>query len=73
MPALNVNSMREEPDESLVEDRYNKSSNPVIFCSMIWVTLFSTVSAEAQGRRPVMAIDGGAIGGYWEIGKIIDG
>ena len=49
MPGLNVNSMREEPDESLVADRYNKSSKPVIFCSMIWVTLFSTVSAEAPG------------------------
>jgi len=41
--------MREVPAESLVADRYSMFSNPVIFCSMIWVTLFSTVSAEAPG------------------------
>ena len=35
--------------ESLVADTYSILSNPVIFCSMIWVTLFSTVSAEAPG------------------------
>ena len=49
VPGLKVNSMREAPDESLVPERYSMSSKPVIFCSMIWVTLFSTVSAEAPG------------------------
>ena len=49
VPGLKVNSMREEPDASLVPERYSMSSNPVIFCSMIWVTLFSTVCAEAPG------------------------
>jgi len=41
--------MRDAPAESLVPERYSMSSKPVIFCSMIWVTLFSTVSAEALG------------------------
>jgi len=47
VPGLKVNSIREDPEESLVPEMYSMSSNPVIFCSMIWVTLFSTVSAEA--------------------------
>ncbi len=37
------------PDESLVADKYSILSKPVIFCSMICVTLFSTVSADAPG------------------------
>ena len=41
--------MREAPEESLVPEIYSMSSKPVIFCSMICVTLFSTVSAEAPG------------------------
>ncbi len=49
VPGLNVSSMRDDPEESLVPERYSMSSKPVIFCSMIWVTLFSTVSAEAPG------------------------
>ena len=49
VPASKVSSMRDEPDESLVADMYRRLSNPVIFDSMIWVTLFSTVSAEAPG------------------------
>ena len=49
VPGAKVSSMRDAPDESLVADRYSILSKPVIFCSMIWVTLFSTVSAEAPG------------------------
>ena len=35
--------------ELLVACMYSSLSKPVIFCSMIWVTVFSTVSAEAPG------------------------
>ena len=47
VPGAKVSSRRDPPAESLVADMYSNLSNPVIFCSMIWVTLFSTVSAEA--------------------------
>ena len=49
VPGAKVNSIRPLPDESLVAVMYSSLSKPVIFCSMIWVTLFSTVSAEAPG------------------------
>ena len=48
-PAVNVSSIRALPAESLVPDRYSILSKPVIFCSMICVTVFSTVSADAPG------------------------
>jgi hypothetical protein len=41
--------MRPAPEASLVADMYSSLSKPVIFCSMICTTLFSTVSAEAPG------------------------
>jgi len=37
---------------------------------MIWVTLFSTVSAEAPVYVAVIEMDGGAICGYWETGRL---
>ena len=49
VPGAKVSSTREAPAESLVADRYSILSKPVIFCSMICVTLFSTVSADAPG------------------------
>ncbi len=49
VPGAKVSWVREAPAESLVADRYSILSKPVIFCSMICVTLFSTVSAEAPG------------------------
>src|SRR5450756_1233948 len=67
VPGAKVSSIREEPDESLVEERYSILSKPVIFCSMICVILFSTVSADAPGSKPVMAMEGGAMGGYWDM------
>lgn len=45
------------------------SSKPVIFCSITWVTVFSTVSAEAPGKKASTAMAGGAIGGYWAMGS----
>ena len=47
------------------------SSKPVIFCSMSWVTLFSTVSAEAPGYEASIEIEGGAMGGYWETERFL--
>ncbi len=44
------------------------SSKPVIFCSMICVTVFSTVSADAPGKKASMAMAGGAMGGYCATG-----
>lgn len=41
--------MRDPPAESLEADMYNSLSSPVSLCSMTWVTLFSTVSAEDPG------------------------
>ena len=36
---------------------------------MIWTTLSSTVWAEAPVYEPRITIEGGAIGGYWEMGR----
>ncbi len=49
VPGAKVNSMRDAPEELLLADRYSILSKPVIFCSMICVTLSSTVFAEAPG------------------------
>src|SRR6185369_2594025 len=44
---------------------------PLSFCSMTWVTVSCTVWAEAPGYTALMAIWGGAIGGYWETGSFL--
>ena len=62
--------MRELPAELLVAEKYSMLSKPVICCSMICVTVFSTVSAEAPGYVESMAIEGGAIGGYCDMGNL---
>ena len=49
VPGAKVSSILPAPEESLVADMYSSLSNPVIFCSMIWTTLSSTVWAEAPG------------------------
>ena len=49
VPAANVRLISPAPEESLVEAMYSMRSRPVIFCSMIWITLSSTVLAEAPG------------------------
>ena len=41
-----------------------------MLCSMIWVTLFSMVCAEAPGYLVVIRTDGGATSGYWEMGSL---
>ena len=40
-----------------------------MFCSMIWVTEFSMVSAEAPVYSVVTRTEGGAISGYWDTGS----
>src|SRR5208283_1551259 len=42
---------------------------PFSFCSTTWVTVSSTVWADAPGYTAFMVICGGAIGGYWETGS----
>jgi len=69
VPGAKVSSRRAPPAESLEADMYSSRSRPVIFCSMSWVTLFSTVSADAPGYDAARAMDGGAISGYWEMGR----
>ena len=49
VPGAKVSSILPAPDASLLPDMYSSLSKPVIFCSMTWVTLFSTVSADAPG------------------------
>ena len=49
VPGAKVRVIWADPEASLVADMYSMSANPVIFCSMIWTTVFSTVSAEAPG------------------------
>ena len=44
---------------------------PLSFCSTIWVTVSCTVCAEAPGYIALMVICGGAIGGYWETGRVL--
>jgi len=70
VPGAKVNWMRELPAELLVAEKYSILSKPVICCSMICVTVFSTVSAEAPGYVESMAIEGGAIGGYCDMGNL---
>jgi hypothetical protein len=50
VPGSKVSSSLAWPEEELSPLRYKSPSRPVIFCSMIWVTVFSTVSAEAPGK-----------------------
>jgi len=69
VPGAKVSSMRAEPDESLVAERYSIWSRPVIFCSMIWVTLFPR-SLPRPGIRGHNIDRGGAIGGYCDMGKL---
>ena len=38
---------------------------------MTWVTVSCTVWAEAPGYMALMVICGGAIGGYWETGRVL--
>src|SRR6185369_12036712 len=44
---------------------------PFSFCSMTWVTVSCTVWAEAPGYTALMAIWGGAMGGYWDTGSFL--
>ena len=46
---LNVSVMTAAPELSLVEERYSSPSSPFICCSITWVTVFSSVWAEAPG------------------------
>ena len=41
-----------------------------MFCSIIWVTEFSTTCAEAPGYTALTVIVGGATVGYMEIGRL---
>jgi len=70
VPGAKVSVRVPVPDESLVADMYSIRSRPVIFCSMIWTTLSSTVLADAPGKTAEMEMDGGAMGGYWEMGRL---
>ena len=49
VPALKVRVIVAAPELSLVDDMYSRPSRPFIFCSMTWVTLSSTVLADAPG------------------------
>src|SRR5512143_623213 len=44
---------------------------PLSFCSITWVTVSCTVWADAPGYTAFMVIWGGAIGGYWETGRVL--
>ena len=44
---------------------------PFSFCSTTWVTVSCTVWAEAPGYMALMVICGGAMGGYWETGRVL--
>src|SRR6185295_505015 len=54
-----------------VEDdwKYRRPSIPVSCCSRIWVTLPSSVAAEAPGKVARMLIWVGATSGYWATGR----
>ena len=69
-PGAKVSVSDAPPEESDVALMYSILSRPVIFCSMIWVTLSSTVLAEAPGYMARIEIDGGAIGGYCDTGRL---
>jgi hypothetical protein len=72
VPGAKVSSILGAPDASLVADMYNNLSNPVIFCSMICTTLFSTVSAEAPGIEGVDGDGGRRDGRVLGDGQIVD-
>ncbi len=64
-----VRRMETCPAASLVEWMYKSPSMPLSFCSMIWVTVSSSVSAEAPGYLAEMVTTGGAMRGYWATGR----
>jgi hypothetical protein len=49
VPFSNVRVMAAEPSEADCEVKYSRWSRPVSCCSMIWVTVVSTVAALAPG------------------------
>ena len=49
VPAVKVRVMLALPFEDELEDMYRMPSSPVICCSITWVTVLATVSAEAPG------------------------
>lgn len=59
------------PLELLLEEIYSRLSIPFIFCSMIDVTVFCNVSAEAPEYDALIDMDGGATLGYWATGSCV--
>jgi hypothetical protein len=57
------------PVESLDDCTNRSPSRPLSFCSMICVTVSSSVWADAPGYVALIAMVGGAIAGYCETGS----
>src|SRR5262249_9059129 len=60
----NVTLMLAAPAELDALEKYRRPSTPVSCCSSTWVTLFSTVSADAPGYPAEMLTLGSATSGY---------
>src|SRR3569832_2268889 len=69
VPCLNVTLMFAPPEEVDELEKYWRPSMPVSCCSSTWVTLFSTVSADAPTYEAEMFTLGGATSGYCATGS----
>ena len=70
VPGAKVSVVRARPEESEVELMYSTLSMPLSCCSMICVTEFSTVSAEAPVYCAPIVTRGGAMSGYCSSGRV---
>src|SRR3569833_4158807 len=69
VPGLNVTLTFAPPEEVDELEKYWRPSTPVSCCSSTWVTLFSTVSADAPTYEAEMFTLGGATSGYCATGS----
>src|SRR3569832_569489 len=72
VPCLNVTLMFAPPEEVDELEKYWRPSMPVSCCSSTWVTLFSTVSADAPTYEAEMFTLGGATSGYCATGSTMN-
>src|SRR4029077_7640163 len=70
VPSAKVTSRVYEPSLLLADDMYIMPSTPLICCSMGAATVSATTWALAPGYAAETSTVGGAISGYWAIGKV---
>ena len=71
VPLAKVMEIDADPELPAEEEKYKRPSRPVICCSRTWMTLDSSVSADAPGYTAPTLICGGATLGYCATGSVV--